>query len=423
MTKQLESVCLRAPCDRGHVNNPTKQNLLTVFAAVLANVLISLKIGLDLDMDCRAGDRMALARRLPGAPLRWLVGVMLASLSLSAAAVGTTAGGRIDSAAQMTFDVGGVPQPGVTSNTASIVVDEVLDAVVVAQDAAPVSVASGATGAGLSFGVTNTGNGTEPMRLAIDAGVTGDDFNPTGAVIYLETNGTPGLQIGAGGDTAYVAGTNDPALAHDASVAVYVASNIPTGLAQGALGRVSLRAVPRTAYVETGTDDPASPAFPAPGASYPGAGDAAVGGGGNVTAVVGTTFSSNALRLRADGAYRVSAGIVTLNKTVTSVTDPQGGNRLVPGAVIHYQISTAVALGSTAQGLVVRDPIPANLAYVVGSLAVSALPFGQQVDDDFLPTGSDNTGFDGPNNSVVVTLGDIVGGAAPVVISFNATIR
>ncbi len=347
---------------------------------------------------------------------------MLVAWSASAAALGTAAGARIDSTAQMTFDVAGIAQPGVASNTVTVAVDEVLDAVVINQDAAAVSVASGATGAWLSFTVTNTGNGSEPFRLAVDAAISGDDFDPTSPAIYVETNGTPGLQLGAGGDTPYAIGANDPVLVRDTGVSVYVASNIPVGLAQGAAGRVSLRAIPRTVVIATGTDDPSNPAFPTPGTAYPGAGDPAAGGG-NVVAVVGSTFASGALRLRADGGYRVDAAVVTLNKTVTSVLDPTGGARLVPGAVVHYRIDVGVAGSNTAQSLVVRDPLPANLAYVASSLAISALPGGQQADDDFVPFGSDNTGFDGPNNTVVVTLGDVVGGGAPVVISFNATIR
>ncbi len=409
------------PCDCGHVNNPAKQTLLTVFATVLANVLIGLRIDRNLDMDFLALDRVP-TRRLSDGVRRASVGVVLLVWAVSAAAVGTGAGGRVDSIAQMTFNVGGVAQPLVTSNAVSVVVDEVLDAVVIDQDAAPVSSASGAIAVPLAFSVTNTGNGSEPFRLAFDTAISGDNFDPTGAAIYLESNGAPGLQIGSGGDIAYVAGSNDPILAHDTSVSVYVASNMPVGLANGSLGRTALRAVPRTVFVETGTDDPANPAFPSPGASYPGAGDAAIGGG-NTIAIVGTTFASGALRLLAQGTYRIDAAVVTLNKIVTSITDPTGGNRLVPGSVLRYQIDVSVTGSSTAQSLVVRDPLPTDLAYVAASLAVSPLPSGQQVDDDFAPTGSDNTGFDGANNTVVVTLGDVVGSAAPVVISFNATIR
>ena len=388
---------------------------------MLANVLIGLKIDLELDMDCHAGGGDCAARRFSGAAMRWLAVVALASLPLSAAAVGTSAGGRVDNAAQLTFALGGVPQATVTSNTVSVIVDEVLDAVVVDLDAAPVAAASGATAVPLSFSVTNTGNGTEAMHLAVDAAVTGDGFDPGAAAIYLESNSVPGLQTGAGGDTAYLAGTNDPVLAHDGGVTVYVAANIPTGLPAGLLGRVSLRAVPRTAYAESGTDDPTSSAFPAPGASFAGAGDPAAGGG-NATAVVGSTFAASALRLRAFAAYQIDGGIATLTKTVVAVTDPRGGSALIPGAVVRYQISVAVAAGDTARRVVVRDPVPAALAYVPGSLTAAALPPAEQPDDDFIPSGSDNTGFDGPNSSLVVTLGDVVGGAL-VVISFDTTIR
>lgn len=381
------------------------------------------------DMDCLARERVDSHRRSRvgsrqrvDAALRSIAALSLLVWSSYAAAIGTGAGTRIDSTANMTFDVAGVAQPIVASNTVTLDVNEVLDAVVVSQDASAVSVASGATGAWLSFSVANTGNGSEPFRLVVDVAITGDDFDPTSPAIYIETNGTPGLQIGAGGDTPYVIGSNDPVLVRDSSVSVYVAANIPVGLPQNALGRASLRAVPRTVFAEAGTDDPANSAFPLPGTAYPGAGDPALGGG-NVIAVVGSTFASGSLRLRAHGAYRVNAAVVTLNKTVTSVTDPGGGARLIPGAIVHYRIDVSVAGSDAAQGLVVRDPMPADLAYVASSLAVAPLPAGQQADDDFAPTGSDNTGFDGPNNTVVVTLGNLVGGSTPVVISFNATIK
>ncbi len=209
---QRHSGAFRAtPCDRSHVNKPAKRTLLTDFAAVLANVLIGLRMDPQQDMDCLARKRVDSHRRSRvglrqrvDAALRSTAALSLLVWSSYAAAIGTGAGARIDSTAHMTFDVAGVAQPIVASNTVTLDVNEVLDAVVVSQDAAAVSVASGATGAWLSFSVTNTGNGSEPFRLVVDAAITGDDFDPTSPAIYIETNGTPGLQIGAGGDTPYV---------------------------------------------------------------------------------------------------------------------------------------------------------------------------------------------------------------------------
>ena len=260
------------------------------------------------------------------------------------------------------------------------------------------------------------------VRLVSDATVVGDDFNPGTPVIYLETNATPGLQLGIGGDAVYLAGGNDPVLAHDTSTTIYVTAPVPGGLSPGALGSVALRAVAVTLANAAGTDDPADGAFPTPGTTYPGAGDPAAGGG-NSDAVVGASYAIAAALFQALGTYRVTDALVALNKTVVSITDPFGGATIVPGSVIRYQITVDVAGASVADALVVNDPLPATLAFVPASLTASALPAGEQADDDFLPAGSDNTGFDGVNRAVVVTLGSVPGGSATIVITFDATVQ
>jgi uncharacterized repeat protein (TIGR01451 family) len=341
---------------------------------------------------------------------------------MSASAIGTDAGVRIDSAAQASFLVGGIAQPDVTSNTVSLIVDEVLDTIVTATDAGPVSVSSPAVAAVLTFNVANTGNGSEALRLVADPAVTGDNFDPTASSIFIESNGTSGLQLGAGGDSIYAAGTDDPVLAHDTSLIVYVASNIPSGQPAADIGRLALRAVAVTVFGNSGTDDPASPTFPPPGTNYVGAGDPA-SGGGNTDAVVGNSYKSDALLIVAQGSYEVSGALVSLNKVATQITDPFGGSTVVPGSIVRYEITATVAGSGGVQTLAVHDPLPAALAFVPGSLTVSALPPGEQADDDFAPSGTDNTGFDGANNTVVVTLGDAASGGPPVVITFDATIR
>jgi fimbrial isopeptide formation D2 family protein len=362
------------------------------------------------------------ARRDPRAWLRVACAAALLTCAGSAVAAGTDAGLRIDNAAQASFQIGGVSQPDVTSNTVSVVVDELLDVNVTNVDAGPVNVASPSTAATLTFDVTNTGNGTEAFRLIADSAPLNDDFDPVAPAIYIESNGTPGLQLGAGGDTVYAAGTNDPVLAHDASARVYVASNIPANLAPAALGNVALRSVANTVVSQAGTDDPANPAFPSPGTTYAGAGDPAVGGG-NSNAVVGSSYTSGALLLVATGTYRVNAAPVTLTKAAIAITDPFGGNTVVPGTVIRYQVTATVGGNGAVDNFVVNDPLPAELGFVAGSLTVSAQPPGESADDDFIPAGTDNTGFDGANNTVIVTLGTVASGGAPIVITFDATIR
>ena len=359
--------------------------------------------------------------------LRWRSGAALAATAVGltlapfAHAVGTTAGLSIHTQATASYSIQGAPQPDVVSNVDRLAVDEILDSLVTSDDAAAVSVASPSTANVLTFAVANTGNGTEPMRLVAEPQLSGDAFDPTQVAIYLETNGTAGLQTGAGGDTPYTAGANDPVLTANEVAVAYVVGDVPAAEPSGALARVGLRAVAKTIFTQSGTDDPGNAAFPAPGTTYPNAGDS--GPQGPVAAVVGSSADKSALALRAEGAFRVSSAVVTITKTVRAVTDPSGGAKVVPGATIDYQIVVDVAGSGTATAVVVTDPIPTELDYVPGSLSVSALPAGENGDDDFLPTNVDHTGFDAATHTVIVSLGDAVGGGAPTTIAFKAKVR
>ena len=252
--------------------------------------------------------------------------------------------------------------------------------------------------------------------------MAGDDFDPVLATLYLEANGVPGLQIGPGGDTEYVAAGNDPVLAADASLAVYVTSDIPAGPAANDLGSVRLRAVSNTIITESGTDNPQQPGFPAPGTAYAAAGDVAQAGG-NVSAVVGTAHDPANLLLRATGTYEVNAALVALTKSVLAVLDPDGGSEVVTGSVVTYQIAVTVNGTGSVSGLQVTDPLPTLLEYVPGTLRVENLPPGEEFDDDFLPAGADNTGYDPANQTLTANLGTQVGGGAAIAIEFQAIVR
>jgi hypothetical protein len=54
---------------------------------------------------------------------------------------------------------------------------------------------------------------------------------------------------------------------------------------------------------------------------------------------------------------------------------------------------------------------------------VSALPAGEEVDDDFAPVGVDNTGFNAGSGTVTVSLGDVAGGTPVITITFETAIR
>ena len=92
-------------------------------------------------------------------------------------AAGTPAGTNIQNTAQVSYTVGGSTVTA-TSNTSSVTVAEIVDAVLTIANAT-VPGRPGATAEELVFTLTNTGNGTETFNLtALSAGIVGDDFDP-----------------------------------------------------------------------------------------------------------------------------------------------------------------------------------------------------------------------------------------------------
>ena len=252
-------------------------------------------------------------------------------------------------------------------------------------------VTPGETGRALLFTVTNTGNGTETFSLAIDSALGGDDFDPVPAVpaIYFDTDGSGDLTPA---DQAYVPGGNDPVLAADAAVDIFLVNDIPGGATNGQVGFSEL-----TATSTTGTGAPGS----------------VVGGGGDggVDAVIGTSGGEAADQ----GEYVVSDVQVTFAK-IQAVADPFGGTEAVPGATITYTITFDVTNGGTATGAVVNDPIPAFTTYVADTITLNGASLTDAIDGD---VGEfDTSGVP----AIVVRLGDVTQGDGTQTVEFQVTI-
>ncbi len=329
-----------------------------------------------------------------------LVLVCVLSFSIPVLAAGTAANTTINNTATLAYDIAGVPQTNITSPVASFVVDELIDLTLTWQDGAPVSVNSPDVNKALTFLLTNTGNGQEAFSLSRNNTLAGDNYNPnngTAGSIFLESNGIPGLQIGVGGDTLYVPGVNDPNLAPDASQIIYVESDTPSGLGNGNTGNVQLSAASSTV-----------------GAAGAAAGTGLVGlGTGGVTAVVGT----NQAQAQRIGSYIVSGLTVNVLKSRTcspAAPLPADSCSLAKtGTLITYQLQVTLAGAGTATGLVITDPIPANLTYVPNSTTVGGSPRTDAID-------ADNVQFSA--NTVSVNLGNPSAPSA-FTITFNATIN
>lgn len=314
----------------------------------------------------------------------------LALLSGTAALALTAPGQPITNQAAVSYSVGGAPFSA-SSNPTSLTVQELVDVEVTWLDSANVAVSPGSTNQVLTFQVTNIGNGSETFGLGADSALSGDDFNPTLQSIYLETDGIPGF---SGGDTLYVLNSNDPVLASEAWVIVYVLNSIPGGATNAQTGDSALTA---TSTNVTG----------APGSVNAGDGDA------GTDAIVGASGGAGS----ATGTYVISDVTLSFVKTVLSVVDPFGGTEPVPGAVITYRLEVSVTAGvGTATAVTVTDPIPANTTYKAASLYLNTGLLSDSAGND---AGEHDTGL----NRIVVRLGDLTLASAAQTVEFAVTIN
>lgn len=316
--------------------------------------------------------------------------VVIALTSISSAfAAGTPVGTIIENTATVDFDLVGTPIT-LESNTTTITVAERIDVIVTVQSPQTLVSANDINRA-LLFTVTNIGNGSETFGLAIESVLAGDDFDPTPAAtpIYFDTDSSGDFNVG---DQPYVAGTNDPVLAADASVNVFLVNDIPGTVVNGDIGFSQL-----TATSLTGSG--------APGTEFVGGGD------GGVDAVVGTTGGEDA----DIGEYLVSDIAISVIKSQV-VNDQFGGNQAIPGATITYTITVEVTSAGTATSSTISDPIPIFTTYVPGSITLNAGAISDATNAD---AGEfDTTGAP----TVVVRLGDLTQVDGLQTIVFDVTI-
>jgi uncharacterized repeat protein (TIGR01451 family) len=302
-----------------------------------------------------------------------------------ARAAGTLAGTPIENIATASYDVGG-STVDIQSNPVTFIVDELLDVTVTSSDPGDVITSNGAQNVVSTFRITNTGNGPEAFRLTPNTANGGDDFDPTLVQIIID-NGNGVYDPGV--DTVYTAGTNDPVLQPDQGITVFILTNIPATQANGDRAEVRI-----TAAAVTGTGTP--------GTTFAGAGQ----GGGN--AVVGSTGAD----ADASGFLAVQAASIALAKSAT-VTDPFGGNTIVPGSIITYTLLATISGNGTLSNVVINDPIPTGSQYVAGSMTLQAAALTDAAD-------ADQGNFNGTRISVA--LGNVPAGQTRTV-TFRARVQ
>jgi uncharacterized repeat protein (TIGR01451 family) len=302
-------------------------------------------------------------------------------------AAGTLAGTDIENIATASYDNGGVTVD-VASNKVTIKVDELLDVTVASADPGDKVTSPGKTGNVLTYQLTNTGNGNEAFVLTTDVAKAGDDFNPTLQQIILDTNGNGVYD--AGTDDLYVPGTNDPVLAPDASIKIFVITDTPSTVTDSNRAEIGL-----LAQAKTGTG--------APGTAFDGLGE----GGGD--AVVGSSGAD----AEASGFLVVQAASIDLVKTAT-ISDPYGGSQPVPGATVTYTIVATISGSGSLSNVVLSDPIPANTQYLPASIVYETVPQTDATD------GTDQSNF---NGSVITAVAGSIAAGETRTLSFKVKIQ
>ena len=301
----------------------------------------------------RAGKSPAMTKKAACAALA----AMSAGLAASpAAAGGTPAGTTISNVATATYETPTGDEASVESNEVALVVDELLDVAVASAEPGDVVSAPGLTQRLLRFSVTNAGNGPEAFELSAEAHEGGDDFDPVVTALILDGNANGAYDAGV--DTVYAAGANDPELAPDESLSVFVLATVPADAADGTRGKLRLNAVARTG---SGT----------PGTAFAGGGP----NGGN--AVVGATGADAG----AEGWYRIGRADIAFTKSA-AVADPYGGTTQGPGAVVTYTLTASVTGTGSLANVRVSDPIPDGTSYEPGSILLDAAPLTDAEDGD-----------------------------------------
>lgn len=305
-----------------------------------------------------------------------LLAILLASLSITTFA-STVAGTTISNQASIEYSSGNSGIKNIAkSNISTFVVNELIDVQLLWVDASQIVVNSPDTKKVLTFKLTNTGNGNQKYTLTANNNIGGGNFTPiiNGVYMYIENGLSSGLQLdGAYKDKEY--NLNDIVeLAPGEYKNIYLVYDIPKGLTVSSKGFAQLNAVSTTQGVSN--------------AQKAGTIIQGVQSGNNtVDVILGYTLG----KAQSLGNYIVSGLIVNHEKTVISTVDPLGGNLVMSGSILTYQIKIDISGTGVIKNLKILDSLPNELSYINNSMTMNGVSI------------SDNNVI---NNNISLSLGD-----------------
>lgn len=338
------------------------------------------------------------------------------AFSQQSLAAGTAAGTSITNTATVNYQVAGVSQDAIDSNTASFVVDNKVDLTVQRLDTAAVTAGPGGTGYITTFRVTNIGNKTQgfvfngsaagtgdanmPDTTANPFGSPADSFDMANTRTFVEASGTCDDSTGAPGyDAGTDVATSVASLAAESCVYVYVLADGVANVADGSIAVVRLSAQAREETTLAALT-------------------ATVGGDTAGEDIVFADAGRDAIEA-ADSAYVVASATLAVAKTSTVISDPINNNtnpKAIPGAVVEFAIELTNSGGADATGVVITDQLPSNgISYTTASYNSGASDVSITVGSGSPTFCVAESGSDGNGDGCFRTAGGVLTVGAPAV--------
>ncbi len=333
----------------------------------------------------------------------------------------TAADTLVTNTATVDFEVGGVAQTQVSSNTAEFRVDRSINFTLVRDDATYVSADPGSTTAVLAWTITNTSNDVIDFNLLAvqqatndnDAFGGQDDSDATAVNTFVDSNNNGVYDVGVD-----LLGYVDE-LASGSSVKIFVLPTVSGTAGDGDIIGINLQAT----AAEGGVANTEGTAFVAD-----------TDGDDSDPLVVETLFAegfgdggdaSEDGQIHVLNALQVASAELTIVKTSQVLSDPVRGttNPLrIPGAVVEWTITVTNNGSNSADSVVIADPVTdPSISYATGSIALNG------VANDDNDTGGDET----PNgadfgvttaDTVTANFSTVAGSGGTATLTFNVTI-
>lgn len=342
-------------------------------------------------------------------------------VSAPAFAVGTTQGTDITNSVTVNYQVGGVGQTPVNSNTDTFKVDRKVNFTVVERaTVGTTTVNPGQTARQTAFTLTNLSNDLLDFDLTAANLTTGaatprgtDAFDATNLLICLDADNNNVCDAAA---TATLTVNDLSATTGSNSINILVLGDIPLTATNSQISGVSLQA---TAKLSNGTGFVLS----GPGKNISDDGDA-----NNATQV--DTVLADAGRNAVESAiddYTVQAATLGVYKSsrVVSDTVSVSNPKALPGATVEYCISVQNSGGVAATNVDITDMIPANTTFVAGSIMLGATVSNHGLATQTCSGGSAGGSYltNAPGPRVTGTIASVAGGGGTSGLIFQVTIN